>query len=274
VKAAVAGRPIGHSLSPVLHLAAYRALGLDWTYTRCDCGVAELADLFARLRAEPGQWAGLSLTMPLKEAAVPLLDSVETPLGVVNTVVVEPGGALAGFNTDVDGILAGLGELVGERTPEEVAVLGAGGTARAALAALALFGVPRAVLLVRDTARARPCVELGARLGVATRTLPFGDPPAGIPVLATVPAGADDALHVRGPLLDVRYAPWPTPLAQRALAEGFAVVGGHRVLLGQAVRQVELMTGREAPLDAMRTALQAAAGGSATGTPEDPPRPA
>ena len=161
MRAAVAGRPIGHSLSPALHLAAYAALALDWTYTSRDCGTAQLPALVSEIRAAAGEWAGLSLTMPLKAAAGPLLDEVETPLGAVNTVVVGRDGTLRGYNTDVDGILSGLDALLGARVPDEVAILGSGGTARAALAALALRGTGGALLLARDGARARPAADLG-----------------------------------------------------------------------------------------------------------------
>jgi shikimate dehydrogenase len=260
VRAAVAGRPIGHSLSPALHLAAYAALALDWTYTSRDCGTAQLPALVSEIRAAAGEWAGLSLTMPLKAAAGPLLDEVETPLGAVNTVVVGRDGTLRGYNTDVDGILSGLDALLGARVPDEVAILGSGGTARAALAALALRGTGGALLLARDGARARPAADLGRRLGLAVRIAPYGDPPPGMPVIATVPVGAEAGVCVAGPLLDVRYAAWPTPLAERAAGAGHPVVGGHLVLLGQAARQVELMTGRPAPLEAMRAALRAALG--------------
>ncbi|MHB8449598.1 MAG: shikimate dehydrogenase, partial [Mycobacteriales bacterium] len=156
MRAAVAGRPIGHSLSPRLHRAAYAALGLDWSYEALDCGAAELGALLGQVRAAAAEWAGLSLTMPLKEAVLRHLDVVATDLGAVNTVLVGPDGRLTGENTDVDGIRAGLVELLGSGRPlERAAVLGAGGTARAALAALASLGagVGEVGLYARDADR-------------------------------------------------------------------------------------------------------------------------
>lgn len=260
-RAAVLGRPIAHSLSPVLHRAAYQALGLAWDYQAHEVDATGLAAFLGRVRAEHPCWAGLSLTMPLKEAAVALLDRLGTDLGAVNTVVVQPDGALVGENTDVDGVLAGLRALgLPLAGTGPVALLGAGGTARAALAALARAGVGQVVLLARDVDRGQAVARAGRELGLQVQVRPFGPPPAGAPVVSTVPAGAADHLPVTGPLLDVTYRPWPTGYAARVQAAGLAVVGGRTVLLGQAVRQVELMTGHPAPEPAMRAALEAAAG--------------
>jgi shikimate dehydrogenase len=254
VRAAVAGHPIAHSRSPQLHLAAYDALGLDWTYGRIDCAASELPALFGRLRAEAAGWAGVSLTMPLKVAAVSLLDRLETDLGAVNTVLVAPGGRLVGHNTDVDGIQAALVELLGAAPPRGV-VLGSGGTARAAVAALAAGGAREVLVVARHPDRAGALVELGTRRGVEVAVVGWSAPPAGWPVVVTLPADPDPALEPSGPVLDVRYDPWPTRYAARAAAAGLPVLGGLAVLLAQAARQVELMTGRPAPLAAMRASL-------------------
>ena len=114
-RAAVLGSPIEHSLSPVLHTAAYAALGLaDWTYTAIECDEAGLPALLA---SRDRQWAGLSLTMPLKRAVLPLLDSTEDlalEVGAANTVLFTDGRRL-GYNTDVGGILTALREAGVER---------------------------------------------------------------------------------------------------------------------------------------------------------------
>jgi hypothetical protein len=105
VRAAVLGRPIAHSLSPPLHRAAYEALGLDWTYDAVECGEDDLPALLDGLDAS---WAGLSLTMPLKQAVLPLLDEVSDlarDVAAANTVVLRE-GRRAGSNTDVHGIVA------------------------------------------------------------------------------------------------------------------------------------------------------------------------
>ncbi|MGH3234523.1 MAG: shikimate dehydrogenase [Streptosporangiaceae bacterium] len=263
--AAVLGSPIAHSLSPVLHTAAYAALGLgDWTYTAIECDEAGLPGLLASCDRH---WAGLSLTMPLKRAVLPLLDRTEplaVEVGGANTVVFE-GGERHGYNTDVPGMVAALAE-AGVTSPSSATILGAGATACAALAALRETGLTSAVVLVRDQARAHDLLAAAGRLGMAVDLRPFD---AGVRdgelLISTVPAGAADFYAERpgrarpGPsaVLDVVYAPWPTPLAQAAARSGAAVVSGFDLLLHQAARQVELMTGiKPAPLDHMRAAGQ------------------
>ena len=163
-RAAVLGSPIEHSLSPVLHTAAYAALGLaHWSYTAIECDEAGLPALIASC---DGQWAGLSLTMPLKRAVLPLLDRTE-PLAVeaggANTVVFA-GGERHGYNTDVPGMVAALAE-AGVTAPPGGTILGAGATACAALAALRATGLTSAVVLVRDRARAGDLLAAAGRLG-------------------------------------------------------------------------------------------------------------
>lgn len=253
-RAAVLGRPIAHSLSPALHRAAYAALGLDWTYDPIEVDEAALPDFLVGLGPE---WVGLSLTMPLKTAVLDLLDTV-APLardvGAVNTVLLE-GGARRGYNTDVGGIVAALAE-VEVRTADAAVVLGGGATARSALAALAQLGVCEPVLVVRS--EPRETLEAAERLGV--RPVVRHDAAAalrGAPlVLSTLPSGAADSLAADvadvAVLLDVVYDPWPTKLAAACRGK---VVSGAQLLLHQAAAQVELMTGRAAPLADMRAAL-------------------
>jgi shikimate dehydrogenase len=256
----VLGRPVGHSLSPVLHAAAYAALGLtDWSYTAVDCGEDELPGLLAGLGPE---WAGLSLTMPLKRAALVAADVVDplaAAVGAANTLVLD--GPRRAYNTDVVGIAAALRE-AGAVAPESAVVLGAGGTAQAALAALTTLGLAEAVVLVRDPGRAGELRATADRLGVALDLragLPGPIPDADL-VICTLPAGAADELRppAGAVVLDVVYAPWPTPFAAAARAAGGTVVSGLAMLLHQAAAQVELITGRTAPVPAMRAALDAA----------------
>jgi shikimate dehydrogenase len=243
--AAVLGDPVAHSLSPLLHTAAYAALGLPWRYHAIGCGRDDLAALLGRVRRS-GRWAGLSLTMPLKTVAPPLLDEVVgADPAAVNTVVVA-GDRLVGHSTDPAGIRAGLDALGYPGGP--IAVLGAGGTARAVLVAVPP-GTP-VTLHVRAPGRAAGAAALGERLGLVV-TVAALDAVGPGPVVSTLPATAP-AVRVAGPLLDVVYAPWPTPTA--AAAPG-PVVNGLEVLLGQAAAQVLLLTGRPAPLAAMRAAL-------------------
>lgn len=264
-QAAVLGSPIAHSLSPALHTAAYAALGLDWAYTAIECDEAALPGLLASLGPD---WAGLSLTMPLKRAVLPLLDRTEplaAEVGGANTVVFE-GGQRHGYNTDVPGMVTALAE-AGVTAPSGATILGAGATACAALAALAEIGLASAAVLVRDPARAAGLLAAAGRLGMTVDLRRYegwaGD---GDLLVSTVPAGAADlhAERVRSgrltpaAVLDVVYAPWPTPLALAAARAGTVVVSGFDLLLHQAARQVELMTGiKPAPLDRMRAAGRA-----------------
>ena len=274
MKAAVLGAPIAHSLSPVLHRAAYQALGLTgWSYEAIECDAARLP---AVLDGCGPQWAGLSLTMPLKRAVLPLLDETDPlarEVGAANTVVFA-GGRRHGHNTDVPGMIAALGKAgltappgpaAGEPT---VLILGGGATACSALAAVRGLGAARATVAVRDPARAQDLLAAGARLGVAVPLTgveaPQGDPPELL--ISTVPGGAADSYAkriARGDLvprylLDVVYHPWPTALAIAAREAGTVVAAGFDLLLRQAAEQVTLMTGKPAPLAAMRAAGETA----------------
>ncbi|MFH8290445.1 shikimate dehydrogenase [Streptomyces sp. NPDC018059] len=262
-RAAVLGSPIAHSLSPVLHRAAYGELGLaDWTYDRFEIDEAALPGFVGELGPE---WAGLSLTMPLKRAIIPLLDEVSgtaASVEAVNTVVFGEDGRKVGDNTDIPGMVAALRER-GIEQVDSAAILGAGATASSALAALARICTGEVVAYVRSDARAAEMRQWGERLDVEVRTEDWEDAREALSaplVIATTPAGATDALSGLMPerpatLFDVLYDPWPTELAARWSAYGGAVVSGLDLLVHQAVLQVEQMTGRgPAPLDAMRKA--------------------
>ncbi|PJE95040.1 shikimate dehydrogenase [Streptomyces carminius] len=269
-RAAVLGSPIGHSLSPELHRAAYRELGLTgWSYDRFEVDEAGIGPFLEKLAASGEDWAGLSLTMPLKRAVIPLLDTVgDTAASVeaVNTLVLTADGRRHGDNTDIPGIVAALRERGVERVPH-AAVLGAGATASSALAALARICSGEVTVYVRSRERAEEMRGWGERLGVPVTAAAWADAARALAaplVVATTPAGAADALagavpERPGTLFDVLYDPWPTPLAAAWAARGGAVVGGLDLLVHQAVLQVEMMTGRApAPLAAMRAAGEAA----------------
>ena len=243
-RAAVLGSPIRHSLSPMLHRAAYAALGLPgWCYEAFDCDEAGLPIFLEQLGPE---WVGLSLTMPLKRVALTVADEISplaSAVGAANTLVFgRPGEHRRAENTDVAGILAALREL-GEHAP---------------------------TVLVRDPARTTDLGAAADRLGVQPMIsggLSNVELPEADVVISTLPPGAADVLSeqwraarwvTRPVVLDVVYTPWPTALAASAIGAGCQTISGLAVLLHQAVAQVELMTGRRAPIAQMRAALDAA----------------
>jgi shikimate dehydrogenase len=281
MRAAVLGSPVGHSLSPALHRAAYQALGLaGWTYDAIECDEAGLPDLLGGCGPD---WAGLSLTMPLKRAVLPLLDATEplaADVGAANTVIFAA-GARHGHNTDVPGMITALAA-AGVSGSGPVLILGAGATACSALAAVRGLGAEQATAAVRDPARAGGLLAAAGRLGMAVKLASFGQGPPAVSwhlVISTVPAGAADAYAqqvLRGDLvpaavLDVVYDPWPTGLAAAAERTGAVVIGGFDLLLHQAARQVELMTARTAPTAAMRRAGLAELRRRAEGAADRPP---
>ena len=268
-RAAVLGSPIKHSLSPVLHSAAYQALGLHgWHYGMIECDEPGLPRLVDSMGPE---WAGVSLTMPLKRVALTVADEV-SPLaeavGAANTLVFSaagPAGGKRADNTDVAGMVSALRE-AGLTRVEQAVILGAGGTAQSALAAVRELGHRAPIVVVRNLARTGELRETAERLGMRPSVSGglFEEPlPDADLVISTLPGGAADPLSVTRwkpdtTVIDVVYAPWPTRFAGSALAAGCPVVSGLTVLLYQAVAQVELMTGHPGPAEAMRAALAAA----------------
>jgi len=270
----VLGSPIAHSLSPALHLAAYAHLGLDWQYEALECDEAALPGLLDGLG--PG-WAGLSLTMPLKAAVLPLLaqlDPVAVRAGAANTVLLRD-GVRAGFNTDVPGLVAALAER--SVTPQgPAAVLGGGATARSAVLSLVTAGWREITVLARRpvtldwerSALPDGVFEAGVRLSATD--LSRGQVAAALRadlVVSTLPKGVADGftgevLKGLGTLFDVVYDPWPTALARSWAEHGGAVLSGLDLLVHQAALQVVLMTGTTAAVQdlvaVMRVAGQAA----------------
>ena len=252
---AVLGSPIAHSLSPALHLEAYRVLGLDWQYDAIDVTAEQLPHFLAGLGPE---WVGLSLTMPLKVAVRPLLQHVGRLVevtGAANTVRFGPDGA-TGDNTDVPG-LRRLVAKVGASSAR-VVLLGGGATARSTLTALAEAGTSRAVVVSRSPTA--ELVEFATGLGMAieSRSWDVVLESAGTAdlLISTVPGPATTelakGLEPTGALLDVAYDPWPTPLADLFHRSGHSVATGFDLLVEQAALQVEFFTGLGAPIEQMR----------------------
>ena len=261
---AVLGSPIADSRSPRLHAAAYRVLGLDWQYDALEATDASLPGLLAGLGPE---WRGLSLTMPLKRAVLPLVgrhDPLVDRLGLANTVLL--GEAPALFNTDVDGIVAALRGAGVDRV-QRGTVLGGGATAASAVEALARLGAAERVVAARDPARAAALPGSTEVVALDAVSLESADV-----VISTLPGTADAAVPMPRdaggvPLLDAAYAPWPTRIGAAWLASGGRLVHGLEMLLEQAVVQVRVFTAGspDAPLpreDAVRAAMREAMGES------------
>jgi shikimate dehydrogenase len=264
--AAVLGSPVAHSLSPVLHRAAYAALGLtEWRYEAIECAESGLAPLLA---GSAPAVVGYSCTMPLKRQVLAVATSASsraTAIGAGNTLLRVAAGWHAD-NTDWRGIRDALFDK-GITAPDKVVILGAGGTAQAALAALS--DAHEITVLVREPARATELLATAKRLAVDVRVARLdaafdrAELVGADLVISTLPARAADPLavlpwHSGQALLDVIYHPWPTELARSAGQGGATVISGASLLLYQAAGQVELMTERTAPVEAMRAALLAA----------------
>ena len=268
-RAGVRGKPIAHSLSPVLHRTAYQALGLDdWSYDRAEVDESSFVDHVAGLDAS---WRGLSLTMPLKEIAVQVCQQVSDlarVVGAINTLVRRDDGSWFGDNTDLHGIVTTLTEAGvrgGSTGGRRAVIVGSGATARSALAALAELAVTEAVLLVRSEIREETRL-VGQHLGIAMHAAPLTAlaDPVDI-VIGTVPALAYPAgfqlassATVDAVVLDCVYGDGPSPLLAAAVLAGSVAVPGTEMLLHQAAAQVRLMTGSQPPVAEMRAALHAA----------------
>ncbi|MEV8040256.1 shikimate dehydrogenase [Arthrobacter sp. NPDC080082] len=266
-RAAVLGHPIGHSKSPALHRAAYAALGVDIGYEAIDVTVDALPGFLSTVRAEDS-WRGLSVTMPLKAAMAAAVDEVRgvgETLGVVNTVALEPGPAgprLVGYNTDVAGIVNAL-RYAGAPDAPTAAVLGGGGTAAAAVAALRDLGTASATVFVRDAVRAADVRAAAAGVGIDLQFRPLVEAARELPgydvVVSTLPPRAADGTGADlaaagaatpGILLDAAYDPWPSRIAAAWTAGGGTVVPGLEMLLYQAIEQVRLFAAVDGPMPA------------------------
>lgn len=260
------GHPVAHSLSPVMHRAAYRALGLDWSYEAIDIAPGGLAR-FAESLDE--RWRGLSITAPHKDDAVALgtTDSVVELTGAANTWVRTPDGVIV-RNTDVPGYGVAFAAH-GIASAQRVALVGNGATARSALTGLVRLGARQVTVLARRPERAGTLLALAQRLGVACEVVRLGDPVTRVDLLvSTVPAEgpaahAEQLAGLAPVVFDSVYDPWPTPLARAAAERGRLVLNGLDLLAGQAVEQVRWMTGGHVTFETLRAAAQDAIGARA-----------
>lgn len=254
---AVLGRPIEHSLSPLLHNTGYEQAGLDFTYVRVEAG--EATEIRELMRRSSKSVRGFSVTMPGKTAALELSDRATeraTRIGSANTLVPHEGGWLSD-NTDVDGVVACLDHIAAtggvQFQGSSAVVVGNGGTARPAVAALAAAGVATVTVLARSE-RALNLQSLVTDFGMKFVWKRLDDESicdvcaAASTVISTIPAESAEpvvsALIRAQSVVDVIYDPYPTPLLSAASAHGVPHADGLRMLAGQAERQFELFTGQ------------------------------
>lgn len=259
MRAAVLGSPIAHSLSPAMHRAAYRVLGLDWSYGAFDVAEGELTEFVSEHRQG---WRGFSVTAPLKREAAVIgaeRDRIVDTLGVANTLVAIDGGWSAS-NTDVPGAINALRE-VGVDRLSTVRILGAGATAASLALACRRLGADRVELRVRDEARAAGTARAIEALDMTVSVEPLAVAVTETVdlVVSTVPgraiAGREHAfVGAAEVVFDVVYDPWPTALSKSAQVDGTASVTGLDLLAHQAVLQVDLMTGRGVDPQVLRDA--------------------
>ncbi|WP_306233829.1 shikimate dehydrogenase [Agrococcus beijingensis] len=237
---AVLGSPIEHSLSPALHGAAARTLGLDWDYGRRRIERDGLADFVDGLDAS---WLGLSVTAPLKEAAAARADEVDRHAeltGAANTLLL--GERVRGWNTDVGGIIRAFAD-AGLTSVTDVAIVGAGATALSSLVAFAQLGAEHVAVALRDRSRGERLVALGEQLGLSVTLQGLDEAlPAVDAAVSTLPAAATVVpafTHPPTRLLDADYA-GPAGSRYAATVPRDRLVDGREMLLGQAVLQVRI----------------------------------
>ena len=269
----VIGKPVGHSLSPAIHNAAFRALGLNFVYLAWQ--VDTIGDAVKGLRAL-GNFRGASVTIPHKVAAMQFLDHVEATakrIGAINTIMADK-GELSGYNTDATGSLRALREGGVELKGRRIVVLGSGGAARAIAVALAAdSGVENLTLLgIEDSERARLAQDIRS-VGGATvedshldeaalrRVLPDSHvlihcTPVGMSPKSDSTCVPASLLHSGLAVMDIVYNPRETQLLKDAKFAGCKTIPGLEMFLNQAVTQFELWTNQAAPVAVMRTVLE------------------
>jgi shikimate dehydrogenase len=263
----VIGNPVAHSMSPTVHQAGYRALGLDFSYL-----AFKVTDLPAALRGMRGLGLrGFSVTLPYKKDATDLIDEADASVketGALNTIVNE-NGKLKGYDTDGAAALSALCKHTAIEGKQTV-VIGAGGTALSIAHSLKKAGA-RLTILNRNVDKA---AALAADLNAAHGNLEQLDLVASAEIIVhATPVGMwpdvdatplpEAPFHSGQTILDAVYNPSETRLLAEARAAGASVVPGHRMFLHQAAAQFQLFTGHEAPLEAMDYALLTAFKGDA-----------
>lgn len=268
----VAGWPVAHSRSPPMQSAALAAAGLhDWRYQLLPLPPQLFAETVSALPAVG--FAGINVTIPHKEAALALADEATpaaTAIGAANTLSFTPNGAIVADNTDAPGLLAALGD----ECPQTAVVLGAGGSARAVVYALAQAGVDVKVWNRTENRANSLAGELGAEavqelpsadvlvnctsVGLADTSSPFKDLPLTV-----------DSVERYACVVDLVYRAGGTELLREAQRHGARVIDGIEILVQQGALSFQRWTGRPAPIEVMRRAAR----GSSAPHDDDPSRP-
>lgn len=252
-RCAVLGQPIEHSLSPAIHTRAYELLGIadEWHYGRHEVGEADLAAFIASCGPE---WVGLSCTAPLKEVLLTLGEPSDRArlLTSGNTFLFDHGGTPRVENTDVTGLIGAL-HRAGVTSANTAIMIGNGATARSSLYALAELGVRDVLVLARSSERVRASLgSLAETVGVALEVGRFGEVPDvdAVDVLVSTvstpqePEVAEGLVKLTGVCFEATYNYYPTRLDLAARAAGIVQLSGIDLLVGQALDQIRLMTGR------------------------------
>jgi len=271
----IIGHPIGHSISPLFQQAALDAIGFDGAYEAWDVAPDGVGEFVAGLRA-PGT-LGINVTVPHKEAVIPFLDEVDdrsSTAGAVNTIV-NRDGRLTGYNTDGTGFLRALREGADfDPRGRDVLVLGAGGSARGVVYALARAGIAQLFIANRTLERAERLVDIAIDSGVAAEAMVLSDAPGATREVSLI-VNCTSMGMVHGPdengsplsaadipstvlVNDLVYNPLETPLLREAARAGAATLGGIQMLVYQGAASFEMWTGHDAPVAVMLEAATAA----------------
>ncbi len=273
------GWPTSHSVSPAMHNAAFAELGLEWCYVPLPVATEpaeRIGEALTGLRALGLR--GANVTVPHKQAVMPYLDQrspAAQAIGAVNTIRIEPDGALFGDNTDARGFVADLRDHGVDPTGQRVLVLGAGGSARAVVYGLAEAGASRIAICNRGVDRAQtlaaemqlhfptcaisahPLTETVADMAPTTDLIVNTTSLGMTPNIATSPWPDDVSFRVDQTVYDLVYNPPETRLLQKAAAEGAQTIGGLGMLIWQGALAFELWTGQVPPVKTMRAAAEA-----------------
>jgi shikimate dehydrogenase len=254
IKLAVAGSPISHSLSPLLHTTAYELLGVQATFSTEELTDLDFGEFY--FKAKASGYRGLALTMPLKEISIGFVDRVDPvakQISSINTIIFESTGSI-GLSTDLMAFKSLLKPYFGKR----IGILGAGGTARAAIGALKGTG-SEVTVLTRSVTRHDQLHAAAVDLELSFLDWHnFEEIQDRDLIISTTPAGATDGLSVissKADFFEVIYHPWPTELAKRYQNLGKSVIGGLSLLVEQALFQIKYFSQKDFDFDQMRQTL-------------------